>query len=91
MYTIVVSPVVLLHIPIRGKLNVVLVVSCYFIPWEDGDPGYQADDPTQHRMVDMFVRCVVEQEQMVGFVTQRPPELDNISELHGNIQHQVLG
>ena len=80
-----------IHIPIRGKLKVVLVVSCYLVPWEDGDPGYQADDPTQHRVVDMLELCVVEQEQMVGFVTQRPPELDNISKLNWNIQHQVLG
>ena len=86
-----VSPVVLLHIPVLGILHLVHVVGRHLVPGEDGDPGNKADDPTQDRMVDNFKLSVVDQEQMVGFVTQRPPELDNIPELQRDIQHQALG
>ena len=89
---IVVSLVVLILIPVWYFLHVgVVVVYCYLVPREDGDPGNKADDPTQDRMVDNFKLSVVDQEQMVGFVTQRSPELDNIPELQWDIQHHALG
>ena len=86
-----VSPVVLLHIPVLGILHLVHVVGRHLVPGEDGKPGHQADDAPQDRVEDGVVLGVVAQEQMVGFVTQRPSEVDNISELHWDIQHQVLG
>ena len=70
--------------------HLVVVVDCHLVPGEDGDSGHQAGDASHDRMVDCLVLSVVHQEQVIGFVTQRPPELNNISELHWNVQHQVL-
>ena len=86
-----VSPEVLLHIPVLGILQLVQVVSRHLVPGQDGHPRHQADNPAQDRVEDGVVLRVVAQEQMVGLVTQSPPEPDNISELQWDIQHQVLG
>ena len=86
----VVSPVVLLHIPVLGILQLVQVVSRHLVPGQDGHPRHQADNPAQDRVEDGVVLRVVGQEQVVGLVAQRPPEAHHVSELQGDIQHQVL-